>query len=136
MNLSLYKVSLKSQLHNLPLMKTFLDAKKIHALNFFFRTDIKGSYGILFPKLFWLKLLREKIVLVIYWEKLLKLEAEGREFWNFWDTRPIYSNNERSVQFLKLNVFWSLDLLEAIQGITLSSSFSHLNQTWKTFQQS
>ena len=35
-------------------------------------------------------------------EKLLKFEAEGREFEI---TRTIYSNSKRSEQFLKQNVF-------------------------------
>ena len=39
-------------------------------------------------------------------EKLLKLEAEGREFAkNFEITRTIYSNSEMSKQFLSQNAF-------------------------------
>ena len=40
------------------------------------------------------------------WERLLKFEAEGREFAKFVEiTRTIYSNFERHQKFLKQNVF-------------------------------
>ena len=44
-------------------------------------------------------------------EKLLKFEAEGREFAkNFEITRTIYSNNKRSEQFLVTECFFNLFL--------------------------
>ena len=47
-------------------------------------------------------LLWEKIVLHSDWEKLLKFEAEGREFEI---NRTIYSNSERSEQVLVTDAF-------------------------------
>ena len=44
-------------------------------------------------------------------EKLLKFEAEGREFKIFFEiTRTIYSNSERSEQFLVTECFFNLFL--------------------------
>ena len=44
-------------------------------------------------------------------EKLLKFEAEGREFAKFFEiTRTIYSNSERSEQFLVTECFFNLFL--------------------------
>ena len=47
------------------------------------------------------------------WENLLKFEAEGQKFAKI--LRSIYSNSERSDQFLKQNVFltWSLMFLRS-----------------------
>ena len=41
-------------------------------------------------------------------EKLLKFEAENWEFEFFWDHRTIYSNSERSEQFLVTECFFNL----------------------------
>ena len=48
-------------------------------------------------------------------KKKMQFEAEGRDFANFLEiSRTIYSNSERSVQFLKQNTFllvqWTFDL--------------------------
>ena len=64
-------------------------------------------------------LLWEQIVLVIE-NKFCTFEAEGQEFEKKFDsTRTIYSNSERSVQFLKQNTcyWWFLrsDTLEEIK---------------------
>ena len=56
------------------------------------------SNSILLPKLFWPTVRKN---CSSDWEKLLKFEAEGQEFSKtFGITRTIYSNSERSEQFL------------------------------------
>ena len=65
--------------------------------------------GILLPKLFW-PTMRNNCS--SHREKLLRFEAEGREFEFFFEiTRTIYSNSERSKQFLVTECFFNL-LLE------------------------
>ena len=65
--------------------------------------------GILLPKLFW-PTVRKKCS--SDWEKLLKFQAEGREFQKFWDHyNNLFSNSERSEQFLVTECFFNL-LLE------------------------
>ena len=61
--------------------------------------------GILLPKLFW-PTVRKKCSSDR--EKLLKLEAESREFAKIF--RTIYSNSERSEQFLVTECFFNLFL--------------------------
>ena len=61
--------------------------------------------GILLPKLFWPTVRKNFLA---DREKLLKFEAEGREFEItriILVTRTIYSNSERLEQFLKRNPF-------------------------------
>ena len=53
------------------------------------------------PDLLW-----EKKTCSSYWEKRLKCEAKGQ---NFEITRTIYSNSERSEQFLKQNAFFKIN---------------------------
>ena len=61
--------------------------------------------GILLPKLFWPTVRKN---CSSDREKLLKFEAEGREFANF--LRSIYSNSERSEQCLVTECFFNLFL--------------------------
>ena len=64
--------------------------------------------GILLPKLFWPTARKS---CTSGQEKLLKFEAEGREFSkNFVITRTIYSNSERSEQLLATECFFNLFL--------------------------
>ena len=64
--------------------------------------------GVLLPKLF-LPSVRKNCFSDL--EKLLKFEAEGREFENFFEiTRTIYSNSERSEQLLVKECFFNLFL--------------------------
>ena len=60
--------------------------------------QISKRKGILLPKLFWPTVIKD---CSSDREKLLKLEAEGREFSKFLRSllRTIYSNSERSEQF-------------------------------------
>ena len=66
-----------------------------------------GTYyfGILLPKLFWPTVRKN---CSSDREKLLKFEAESREFSKF--LRSIYSNSERSEQFLVTECFFNLFL--------------------------
>ena len=68
------------------------------------RFHLKNSNGILLLKLFCL-IVGKKIVLVIE-KKNLKFNTEDREFTKKFEiTRTIYSNSDRSKQFLKWNAF-------------------------------
>ena len=68
---------------------------------------ICNKNGILLPKLFWPTVRKN---CSIDWEKLLKFEAEGRDFSNFLRSRTIHSNSERSVQFWVKKCFFNLFL--------------------------
>ena len=63
-------------------------------------TLVNEKNGILLPKLFWPTVRRK---CSSDQEKLLKFEAEGREF-------AVYSNSERSEQFLVTECFFNLFL--------------------------
>ena len=64
--------------------------------------------GILLPKLFWPTVRKN---CSSDWEKILIFEAEGREFAKKFEiTRTIYSNSERSEQFLLTECFFNLFL--------------------------
>ena len=66
------------------------------------------TIGILLPKLFWPTVRKN---CSSDQEKLLKFEAEGREFEKKFEiTRTIYSNSERSEQFLATECFFNLFL--------------------------
>ena len=73
------------------------------------RVPLLLKFGILLPKLFW-PTVRKKCS--SDQEKLLKLEAEGREFAKFFRSldRTIYSNSERSEQILVTECFFNLFL--------------------------
>ena len=63
--------------------------------------------GILLAKLLWP--IVKKTDLSSGWEKLLKIEAESREFAKIFEiTRTIYLNSERSEQFLVTYFFFWL----------------------------
>ena len=70
--------------------------------------NIKVRNGILLPKVFWPTVRKN---CSSDREKLLQFEAEGREFFkNFEITWTIYSNSERSEQFLVTECFFNLFL--------------------------
>ena len=87
--------------------------------NFYYSILVLLSLHFYFCRLKWLYLKEvfkkwyfvTKIVLTYCEKKLLKFEAEGREFAKMFDiTRTIYSNSERSEQFLVTECFFNLFL--------------------------
>ena len=66
-----------------------------------------AGFGILLPKLFWPTVRKNRSS---GREKLLKFKAEGGEFAYLRSLRTIYSDSERSVQFLVTKCFFNLFL--------------------------
>ena len=90
-----------------PIFITFLSCFTVYRLDN--KTLPKPSFGlgILFPKLF-LPIVRKNYSSDR--EKLLKFEAEGREFANFEIPRTVCSNSVRSEHFLVTECFFKLFL--------------------------
>ena len=65
-------------------------------------------------------------------EKLLKFEAEGREFEI---TRTIYSNSKRSEQFLKQNVFLTCSWI-FLRSRTIIIEIGKKNWNFETYRKS
>ena len=85
-----------------PIFITFLSCFTVYRIDNKTLPTPSFGLGILFPKLF-LPIVRKNYSSDR--EKLLKFEAEGREF-----HRTIYSNSESSEQFLVIDCFFNLFL--------------------------
>ena len=87
--------------------------------------------GILLPKLFWPTARKN---CSSDREKLLKFEAEGREFFKIFEiTWRIYSNSERSEQFLVAECFFNL--FQACIYLLRICTIPRHNHKWDYFSQ-